>query len=141
MQFEWDEVKNRSNIHKHGIDFNDAVDIFNHPVLTAAHRREDFGEDRWIALGWMKLSVAVVVYAGRSGDTSEMPELGDDFFQRAELHTPPKQAVAMRLDANVLAWFKEQGQGYQTRINKLLLRLHAGAAEAAIVGPRAAHRL
>jgi uncharacterized protein (DUF4415 family) len=53
-------------------------------------------------------------------DTSEMPELGDDFFQRAELHAPPKQAVTMRLDADVLAWFKEQGQGYQTRINKLL---------------------
>lgn len=53
-------------------------------------------------------------------DTSDMPELGDDFFQRAELHTPPKQAVTMRLDADVLTWFKEQGQGYQTRINKLL---------------------
>jgi uncharacterized protein (DUF4415 family) len=26
----------------------------------------------------------------------------------------------MRLDADVLTWFKEQGQGYQTRINKLL---------------------
>jgi uncharacterized protein (DUF4415 family) len=46
--------------------------------------------------------------------------LGDDFFQRAELHVPPKQAVTMRLDADVLSWFKEQGQGYQTRINKLL---------------------
>ncbi|MFM0628516.1 BrnA antitoxin family protein [Paraburkholderia xenovorans] len=53
-------------------------------------------------------------------DTSELPELGDDFFQRAELHVPPKQAVTMRLDADVLSWFKEQGQGYQTRINKLL---------------------
>jgi uncharacterized protein (DUF4415 family) len=53
-------------------------------------------------------------------DTSELPELGDDFFQRAELHVPPKQAVTIRLDADVLSWFKEQGQGYQTRINKLL---------------------
>ena len=69
MQFEWDEVKNRSNIRKHGIDFTDAVDIFNHPLLTAADCREDFGEDRWIALGWMKLTVAVVVYVERSGDT------------------------------------------------------------------------
>jgi uncharacterized protein (DUF4415 family) len=53
-------------------------------------------------------------------DTSDMPELGDDFFDRAELHVPPKQAVTMRLDADVLSWFKEQGAGYQTRINKLL---------------------
>lgn len=69
MQFEWDEAKNRSNIRKHGIDFNDAVEIFKYPVLTAAHRREDFGEDRWIALGWMKLIVALVVYVERDGDT------------------------------------------------------------------------
>ncbi|MDR6412695.1 uncharacterized protein (DUF4415 family) [Paraburkholderia terricola] len=53
-------------------------------------------------------------------DTSDVPELGDDFFEQAELHLPPKQAVTMRLDADVLSWFKEQGAGYQTRINKLL---------------------
>jgi uncharacterized protein len=69
MQFEWDEVKNRSNIRKHGIDFTDAVEIFKHTVLTAADGREDFGEDRWIAVGWMQLIVAVVVYVERSGDT------------------------------------------------------------------------
>lgn len=55
-------------------------------------------------------------------DTSDIPELGADFFQRAQLHVPPKQAVTIRLDADVLAWFKEQGQGYQTRINQLLRR-------------------
>ncbi|MDN7178082.1 BrnT family toxin [Caballeronia sp. SEWSISQ10-4 2] len=69
MQFEWDEVKNRSNIHKRGIDFTDAVEIFKHTVLTAADGRENFGEDRWIALGWTKLIVAVVMYVERSGDT------------------------------------------------------------------------
>ena len=53
-------------------------------------------------------------------DFSDIPELGDEFFARAELHVPPKQAVTMRLDADVLNWFKAQGQGYQTRINKLL---------------------
>jgi uncharacterized protein (DUF4415 family) len=53
-------------------------------------------------------------------DTSEMPELDDTFFARAQLHVPPKKAVTMRLDADVLTWLKEQGQGYQTRINTLL---------------------
>ncbi|HVW52812.1 MAG TPA: BrnA antitoxin family protein [Trinickia sp.] len=53
-------------------------------------------------------------------DTSDIPELDEDFFARAELHVPPKQAVTMRLDVDVLNWFKAQGQGYQTRINKLL---------------------
>ncbi|MFV3382334.1 MULTISPECIES: BrnA antitoxin family protein [Pseudomonas] len=53
-------------------------------------------------------------------DTTDIPELGDDFFRKAQLHVPPKQAVTIRLDADVLAWFKAQGSGYQTRINQLL---------------------
>ncbi|MFM0209089.1 BrnT family toxin [Paraburkholderia sediminicola] len=68
MRFEWDEVKNQINIRKHGIDFRDAVDVFDHPVLTAIDQREDYGEDRWIALGWMVAIVGVVVYVERSAD-------------------------------------------------------------------------
>lgn len=67
MEFEWDERKNRINILKHGIDFADAIDVFNHPVLTAFDGREDYGEERWIALGWMKAIMAVVVYVERCG--------------------------------------------------------------------------
>ena len=33
---------------------------------------------------------------------------------------PPKTAVALRLDADVVSWFKAQGAGYQTRINAVL---------------------
>ncbi len=53
-------------------------------------------------------------------DTSEIPELGEDFFRNAELRVPVKRAVTIRLDADVLEWFKGQGTGYQTRINQLL---------------------
>lgn len=53
-------------------------------------------------------------------DTSDIPELGEDFFRHAELHLPVKRAVTIRLDADVLEWFKGQGTGYQTRINQLL---------------------
>lgn len=53
-------------------------------------------------------------------DTGDIPELGDDFFKNAELHVPAKQAVTIRLDADVLEWFKSQGASYQTRINQLL---------------------
>jgi uncharacterized protein (DUF4415 family) len=31
-----------------------------------------------------------------------------------------KQAVSLRLDADVLAWLKKGGQGYQTRVNRML---------------------
>ncbi|AXQ47272.1 BrnA antitoxin family protein [Pseudomonas sp. SAR267] len=56
----------------------------------------------------------------RDIDTSDIPELGEDFFREAELRVPAKQTVTIRLDSDVLAWFKEQGAGYQTRINQLL---------------------
>jgi len=62
-------------------------------------------------------------------DTSDIPELGEDFFRRAELRVPVKRAVTIRLDADVLEWFKGQGAGYQTRINQLLrqyMQAHQG---------------
>jgi uncharacterized protein (DUF4415 family) len=33
---------------------------------------------------------------------------------------PPKTSISLRIDADVLAWFKAQGVGYQTRINAVL---------------------
>jgi len=53
-------------------------------------------------------------------DFRDIPELDDDFFKRAELRLPAKQAITIRVDADVLTWFKGQGKGYQTRINKLM---------------------
>lgn len=62
MQFKWDETKNLINIDKHGIDFNDVVDIFNHPILTLLDEREEYGEDRWIGIGWIRSLIGVVIY-------------------------------------------------------------------------------
>jgi uncharacterized protein (DUF4415 family) len=54
-------------------------------------------------------------------DTSDIPEQGTAFFKRAVLRLPePKTAVTIRLDQQVLKWFKAKGPGYQTRINALL---------------------
>lgn len=54
-------------------------------------------------------------------DTSDIPPLDDDFFAHAELRLPePKQAVTIRLDRDVVEWFKSQGKGYQTRMNAVL---------------------
>lgn len=68
MRFEWDERKNIANIRKHGIDFADAVDIFNHPMLTLIDDRAGYDEERWIAIGRLYAYVSVVVYTERIGD-------------------------------------------------------------------------
>ena len=68
MIFEWDATKNQNNIRKHGIDFADVPDMFNHPMLTLRDDRADYAEERWIALGWLKALLGVVVYTERQGE-------------------------------------------------------------------------
>jgi uncharacterized DUF497 family protein/uncharacterized protein (DUF4415 family) len=56
-------------------------------------------------------------------DTSDIPELPPGAWQnavRGKWYRPVKQAVSIRLDADVLAWLKAKGDGYQTRVNGLL---------------------
>jgi uncharacterized protein (DUF4415 family) len=49
------------------------------------------------------------------------PALDDAFWQDAD-HLPRKQAISIKLDDDVLAFFRRQGRGYQTRINAVLRR-------------------
>ena len=54
-------------------------------------------------------------------DYSEIAELDDKFWKKAQLILPEnKVKVTMRLDPEVLNWFKNQGKGYQTKINAVL---------------------
>ena len=51
-------------------------------------------------------------------DTSDMPEVVDwSGAVRGMLYRPVKRLTSLRLDADVLEWFKRGGVGYQTRIN------------------------
>ena len=49
-----------------------------------------------------------------------MPELGPDFFARAILWPGPKKQITLRLDPDVLIFFRKQGKGYQSTINAVL---------------------
>ncbi len=58
-------------------------------------------------------------------DLSENPELTPEMFAhgivRRGLKTPPrKRQLTLRIDEDVLEWFRARGPGYQTRINALL---------------------
>ena len=75
MQFEWDEEKNRENIRKHGLDFADAWQIFEAPMLTMLDTKEDYGEDRFLGLGFLKNFVVVVVYTEPKEETTRVISL------------------------------------------------------------------
>ena len=54
-------------------------------------------------------------------DYFDISELDQAFIEKAVIVLPqPKASVCIRLDQEVLDWFKAQGKGYQTRINALL---------------------
>lgn len=64
-EFEWDERKNAQNVKKHGVDFEDAVAIFDEFFLTRKDERFSYGEDRYIAIGVVGNQTLVVVYTLR----------------------------------------------------------------------------
>lgn len=66
-------------------------------------------------------------------DTADIPEAPAEnwrYARRGALYRPLKQSVTIRLDADVLQWFRDhaEGRGYQTEINAVLRR-HVARAE------------
>ncbi|MDA8084370.1 MAG: BrnT family toxin [Nitrospiraceae bacterium] len=70
MKLQWDEAKNKANIRKHGIDFADAWQLFEHPLVTWHDDRFDYDEDRYIGIGMMNdMMVVIMVFVERGTDT------------------------------------------------------------------------
>ena len=77
-------------------------------VLTAAQRRE---------------VAALAAQPDDKIDYSDIPPLTERFWESAvrnPFYRPVKQQLTVRLDADVIAWLRRQGVGYQTRLNALL---------------------
>jgi len=56
-------------------------------------------------------------------DYSDSPELGDDFWANAKVimpDTPEKKQISIKIDRDVLEFFRKDGPGYQTRMNAVL---------------------
>ena len=54
-------------------------------------------------------------------DFSDIPELDETFWQRAELIEPGlTEQITLRVKRSMLAYFKAPGKGYQTRIDQVL---------------------
>ena len=54
-------------------------------------------------------------------DYSDIPELDDDFWANANVVMPkPKEQISIKVDREVLDYFRKDGPGYQTRMNAVL---------------------
>jgi uncharacterized protein (DUF4415 family) len=58
-------------------------------------------------------------------DLSDIPEITElpDNYSIGTYYRPKKTSLTLRLDADVVAWFRSTGEGYQTRINAYLRQL------------------
>ena len=66
---------------------------------------------------------ALAALPDESIDRSDIPEMSPEGWRhavRGRFYRPVKQAVSLRLDADVVAWLKKDGKGYQTRANRIL---------------------
>ncbi|SHG25780.1 BrnT family toxin [Bradyrhizobium erythrophlei] len=62
--FEWDEEKSKANLIKHGIDFEDASEVFYWPVIVRGSNRNS--EERWIAIGKSHDRIVSVIFTRRN---------------------------------------------------------------------------
>jgi uncharacterized DUF497 family protein len=75
VNFAWDENKNEENIGKHELDFADAWQLFEGPMLIDLDNRRDYGERRFVGLGFLKNFVVVIVFTEPDEETMRVISL------------------------------------------------------------------
>ena len=68
MRYEWDEIKRRANVAKHGLDFVRVRHFAWDTALIAVDDREDHGELREVALGFIGVRLHALAYTPRRDD-------------------------------------------------------------------------
>jgi uncharacterized DUF497 family protein len=97
MRFEWDEGKRLANLHKHGLDFSDAPEMFHDNMVIALDRRLDYGEERFIGFGVVKGRVMALVFSRPQPDLIRIISLRKANPREQRRY---EQAVADRLGQN-----------------------------------------
>jgi uncharacterized DUF497 family protein len=62
--FDWDKRKSALNLVKHGIDFEEAIEVFYGPIILRRSDRND--EERWVAIGHSEDRLIAVVFTRRA---------------------------------------------------------------------------
>ena len=65
IKYEWDEGKRQQNLAKHGVDFEDAARFDWSSAVIDEDMRSEYGERRFIAVGWIGARLHVLIFAVR----------------------------------------------------------------------------
>jgi hypothetical protein len=70
-------------------------------------------------------------------DFSDSPELGPEFFVNAIIWPGPKKQITLRIDPDVLTFFRKHGRGYQSMMNAVLRKyMEARKEQTTAIRPR-----
>lgn len=65
MKITFDPMKREKTLHERGIDFADAVEVFEGPTLEREDDRKDYGETRRVSVGFLRGRMMIVVWTPR----------------------------------------------------------------------------
>jgi uncharacterized protein len=71
LKFDWDGKKRQINLQRHGIDFSEANEVFNNPMLSEIDTRH-YDEESWIGLGLTHKFVVLVVYTDQGEEKTRI---------------------------------------------------------------------
>lgn len=91
------------------------------PTLNNSHLENNSHSESNSLTDWERLDAM----QDEDIDLTDAPEITPEMFAKAVVRrglkpTPKKQQITIRVDNDVLEWFRGQGRGYQTKINALL---------------------
>ncbi len=87
--------------------------LFERPTVKSAHNTQKRSRTSWKRVDSLR---------DEEIDYSEGPRLGPEFFAEAMVWPGRKKQITLRIDPDVLDFFRQQGRGYQTTINAILRR-------------------
>jgi uncharacterized protein (DUF4415 family) len=85
-------------------------------MAKRGQRRRDASRTDWKKVDAMSEAALEASIAADPDDVHEAP----DWTRAVKGVPPPKEPLKLRIDADVLAWFRATGKGYQTRMNNVL---------------------
>lgn len=119
MRFTWDEAKRKRNLKDHGPDFVDAQRVFEGARRPNVKRRSSSRTSRtdWARVRAMKDKE---IRPSPQHPEASLKHIVRGIARQGLKPISGKTSISLRVDAEVLEWFKAQGPGYQTRMNAVL---------------------
>jgi len=123
MPWTWSPAKDRDNRRKYGLSFETAQLTLERRLPMRERPMKKASSSRLTARQRAELE-ALADLADDRIDTSDIPEVRDwSGARRGLFYRPVKKQLTLRVDADVIAWFKSRapkGRGYQTQMNVAL---------------------